>query len=73
VMEPLAARYPKNAIFQLMLGNLNALLNRKEKAAGYYHSAETISAAMPASDPVCKAHIAALAKEGLSKLGAAAH
>lgn len=70
VMEPLAARYPKNAIFQLMLGNLNALLNRKEKAARYYHSAESISGMMPASDPACKARIAALAKEGLSKLNA---
>src|SRR5579863_1458789 len=73
VMEPLATRYPKNAIFQLMLGNLNALLNRKEKAAAYYHSAETISAGMPASDPACKARIAALAKEGLSKLNADSH
>jgi len=73
VLEPLAARYPKNAIFQLMLGNLNALLNRKEKAAAYYHSAETISAGMPASDPACKARIAALAKEGLSKLSADSH
>jgi hypothetical protein len=72
VMEPLAARYPKNAIFQLMLGNLNALLNRKDKAAAFYHSAETISAAMPASDPVCRARIAALAKEGLLKLGGVA-
>ena len=73
VMEPLAARYPKNAIFQLMLGNLNALLNRKEKAAAYYHSAETIFEEMSASDPVCKARFAALAKEGLAKLAPVAH
>jgi hypothetical protein len=73
VMEPLAARYPKNAIFQLMLGNLNALLNRKDKAAAFYHSAEAISAGTPASDSACKARLAALAKEGLSKLNADSH
>lgn len=68
VMEPLAARYPKNPVFQLLLGNMHALLGQKEMAAQYFHSAETISAAMPGSDPACRARVAALARQGLSML-----
>jgi len=36
---PLGARYPYNSIFQLLLGNLNEELGRKEKAAEYFHAA----------------------------------
>ncbi len=68
ILEPLAKRYPQNATFVLMLGNINALLNRKEKAAAYYHSAEAISRNMPASDAASRDHVAALAREGLASL-----
>jgi hypothetical protein len=37
--EPLAASYPRNPIFLLLAGNMNAELSHKEKAAGYFHSA----------------------------------
>jgi tetratricopeptide (TPR) repeat protein len=39
IAEPLVTRYPQNAIFQLLLGNLNAELGRKEKASEYLHEA----------------------------------
>ena len=39
VAEPLVSRYPHNPMFLLVLGNLNAELGRKEKAAEYFHAA----------------------------------
>jgi tetratricopeptide (TPR) repeat protein len=39
IAEPLVARYPQNPIFQILLGNLNAELGRKEKASEYLHEA----------------------------------
>jgi hypothetical protein len=38
--EPLATRYPRNPIFLLLVGNLNAELGRNAKAAEYFHTAE---------------------------------
>ncbi len=37
---PLVEQYPRNAIFQMLAGNLNAELGRKEKAAEYFHAAQ---------------------------------
>jgi len=37
VAEPLAARYPRNLNFLLLLGNLNAELGRKDAASKYFH------------------------------------
>jgi tetratricopeptide (TPR) repeat protein len=39
IAEPLVTRYPQNPIFQLLLGNLNAELGRREKASEYFHEA----------------------------------
>jgi predicted Zn-dependent protease len=66
LMEPLAARYPQNPVFALMLGNMNALLNRKEKAAALYRAA----AAMPVADPKWREHVSKLCVEGLVALHA---
>lgn len=44
---PLVEQYPKNAIFHLLVGNLNAELGRHEKAAEYFHAAQKIVAAQP--------------------------
>ncbi|MFZ0818905.1 MAG: hypothetical protein WAM91_02470 [Candidatus Acidiferrales bacterium] len=66
LMEPLAARYPQNPVFALMLGNMNALLNRKEKAAAWYRAA----AGMPIADPKWHEHVAKLCVEGLVSLHA---
>jgi TolA-binding protein len=73
VLEPLTKRYPQNPTFALMLGNINALLNRKEKAAACYHAVEAISKSMPASDPGLRDRAAALAREGLAALNAPPH
>ncbi len=64
LMEPLVARYPQNPIFALMFGNLNALLNRKEKAAASYRAA----AAIPAADTKSRERVAKLSREGLAAL-----
>lgn len=65
IMEPLAERYPQNPIFPLFIGNLNALLARNERAAASYHAAESLAAALPATESACKERIERLAKEGL--------
>jgi hypothetical protein len=65
LMEPLAARYPQNPVFALMLGNMNALLNRKEKAAAYYRAA----AAMPVADPKFRDRVAQVSRQALASLG----
>ena len=48
IAEPLVERYPKNPIFQLMLGNLNLEMGRSEKAAEYFRAVNAIAAADPA-------------------------
>jgi predicted Zn-dependent protease len=39
VADPLAARYPNNPVFQLLLGNLNSELNRTEEASEHFRAA----------------------------------
>ncbi|HUK29999.1 MAG TPA: hypothetical protein VLV89_02735 [Candidatus Acidoferrum sp.] len=65
LMAPLVARYPQNPIFALMLGNMNALLNRKEQAAANYRAA----AAMPVPDPKSHERVAKISREGIAALG----
>ncbi|MGC1603108.1 MAG: tetratricopeptide repeat protein [Candidatus Acidiferrales bacterium] len=48
IAQPLVERYPKNPIFQLMLGNLNLEMGRSEKAAQYFRAVDAIAAADPA-------------------------
>ena len=67
VLSPLVAQYPANPLFQLAMGDLNAKLNRKEKAAAYYRAA----AALPLRDPACRARIERLVRESLAALGPA--
>jgi tetratricopeptide (TPR) repeat protein len=49
IAEPLAARYPKNPNFLLLLGNLNVELGRNPKASEYFHAV----LALPASASAC--------------------
>lgn len=65
LLDPLVQQYPQNAVFELMLGNMNSLLNRKERAAAAYQAAQAAKIA----DPACAAKVAALAKAGLAALG----
>ncbi len=39
IAQPLAEKYPHNAIFLLLVGNLNLELGRNEKAADYFRAA----------------------------------
>ena len=64
VLEPLVAEYPQNPIFHLFLGDLNAKLNRKEKAAASYGQA----AALTLHDPRCQEHVRQLAAAALAAL-----
>lgn len=66
LLEPLARQYPQNPIFALMLGNMNSLLNRKEKAAENYRAA----AAMKIGDATCAKNVQKVAQEGLAALAA---
>ncbi len=62
IAEPLAARYPQNALFQLLLGNLNTELGRKELAAVHFHAA--LGDSVP--DPACAARVREIANSFLA-------
>ncbi|MGA3295051.1 MAG: hypothetical protein ABSE45_13840 [Candidatus Acidiferrales bacterium] len=66
--ESLVARYPRNAIFQLLAGNLNAELGRNAKASEYFHAvlAPPDSASDP--DPACAARTRDLANSFLASV-----
>jgi tetratricopeptide (TPR) repeat protein len=63
---PLADKYPSNAIFQLIRGDLYAKLGRKQLAAECYRAARNLAV----SDPECHAHIRDLARASLVAIGA---
>ena len=65
IAGPLAEKYPSNALFQLIRGDLYAKLGRKEQAAECYRAADARST----SDPQCRAHIHELARASLAALG----
>jgi predicted Zn-dependent protease len=48
IAEPLLTKYPRNPVFQLLAGNLNAELGRNAKASEYFHA---VLASSPDSDP----------------------
>jgi tetratricopeptide (TPR) repeat protein len=60
--EPLVARYPRNPLFLLLLGNLNAELGRNAKASEYFHFA--LQSMVP--DSVCAARIREVANSFLA-------
>jgi len=62
--EPLVARYPRNPLFLLLLGNLNAELGRNAKASEYFHFA--LQSLVP--DSVCAARIHEVANSFLASL-----
>jgi len=62
--EPLAARHPRNPIFLLLAGNLNAELGRKEEAAKYFRAALVA----PAPDPDCAVRVRQVAQSFLVAL-----
>ena len=64
ITEPLVARYPRNPIFLLLLGNLNAELSRNAKASEYLRAA----ANLPILDPACAARVREIANTFLASL-----
>jgi hypothetical protein len=64
VAEPLAAKYPRNPTFLLLLGNLNAELGRNAKASGYFSAAAGLSIA----DPACAARVREITNTFLASL-----
>ncbi len=68
VLQPLVEQYPQNPIFHLLLGDMNAKLNRKEKAAASYRAAEQLSP----HDPACRERVQQLARAALAALSTTA-
>jgi tetratricopeptide (TPR) repeat protein len=66
VVTPLTEKYPKNPTFQLMRGDLNAKLGRKQAAEAAYHLAERGIAEIPEAD--CRARTKELVEESLQAL-----
>jgi tetratricopeptide (TPR) repeat protein len=66
VAEPLAARYPHNAVFLLLLGNLNAEMGRNAKASEYFHAA--LASAESGPDAACAARVRDLAHSFLASI-----
>jgi len=64
LMEPLVAHYPDNPMFQLLLGDMYAKLNRKEAAALHFRAARQIQV----SDAACAANAQGVAAAALSAL-----
>jgi tetratricopeptide (TPR) repeat protein len=65
VITPLAEKYPGNPLYQLMLGDLNARLARKQQAEGYYHAAEADASGVPEVE--CRAKVKQLVRESLER------
>jgi tetratricopeptide (TPR) repeat protein len=63
VAEPLTKRYPRNPIFLLLAGNLNAELGRDQAAATYFRAALNA----PATDTACALRVNKIAHSLLSK------
>jgi len=63
IAQPLVDRYPRNPLFLLLTGNLNAELGRNAKAAEYLQATQEL----PASPP-CAAHARAIANSLSSTL-----
>jgi hypothetical protein len=64
IARPLVEEHPRNPIFLLLLGNLNAELGSKEKAAGYFRAALDSSGA----DEDCAGRVKELANSFLAQL-----
>lgn len=63
-MQPLTELYPRNPLFHLLLGDMNAKLSRNEKAAASYRAAQQLSVA----DAACQARVQHLAQSALAAL-----
>jgi hypothetical protein len=67
ILAPLAERYPNNPLFPLLIGDMNAKLNRKEKATANFHAAENLAA----RDTACGKRVAEVIRAALAALAPA--
>lgn len=65
LLEPLVAQYPDNPVFQLLLGDMYAKLNRKDAAAVHFRAAQQIHV----TDVACAARVQSLAASALAAIG----
>lgn len=66
VITPMAEKYSGNPLYQLMRGDLNAKLGRKQLAESYYHAADAAANGVP--EPECRAKMKDLARQSLEAL-----
>ncbi|HKV47505.1 MAG TPA: hypothetical protein VJN69_05395 [Candidatus Acidoferrales bacterium] len=64
IAQPLVEKYPHNAIFLLLVGNLNMELGQKESAANYFRAALN----SPTADEDCAARVKDIANTFLDSL-----
>jgi predicted negative regulator of RcsB-dependent stress response len=67
VIGPLAEKYPGNPLFQLMEGDLNVKLGRRQVAETHYRAAEAAANEVPEAE--CRAKMKQLAQQSLASLG----
>jgi tetratricopeptide (TPR) repeat protein len=63
---PMAEKYPGNPVFQLMRGDLNAKLGRKQLAEACYHAADSAADEVPEAE--CRAKMKQLVRQSLEAL-----
>ena len=68
VFTPLVEDFPRNPVFQLLLGDIQEKLGRNELAAGSFRRAREFSS----GDTACERHLRALAEQSSSGLSAVA-
>ena len=68
IAEPLVARYPHNAIFLLLVGNLNVEIGQKDEAAQYFRDVLALPDSAAEPDPACAARARDLANSFLATL-----
>jgi tetratricopeptide (TPR) repeat protein len=66
VITPLAEKYPGNPLYELMLGDLNARLARKQPAESYYRAADADANAVPEAE--CRAKVKQLVWQSMESL-----
>jgi tetratricopeptide (TPR) repeat protein len=68
IFTPLVEEFPRNPVFQLLLGDIQEKLGRNELAAGSFRRAREFSS----GDTACERHVRALAEQSSSGLSAVA-
>lgn len=68
IAEPLVARYPHNAIFLLLVGNLNVEIGQKDEAVQYFRDVLALPDSAADPDPACAARARDLANSFLATL-----